>query len=152
MPQVGNKKFPYTPSGIRRAQQAMKRKQNPIAATVERFQSRRQLGGALDQLRTERNLRERAENLSPVNQVRQDKMYRPSDGPKVLPTDAPNQRVSQGSLRRQRTDRLAQIQQRVAQKPTKKVFGPAPINQARPQPPNQRLGSPNRRPPIFKSR
>ena len=85
MPQVGNKKFAYTPQGIAQANQAMKR---------------RQFGAALNQLRGQNKVYGGPNQVSarPANQRRplpvkgtppapSDKMYRPEYGPKGTPMD-----------------------------------------------------------------
>lgn len=72
MPQVGNKKFPYTPSGIRQAQQAYKRKRNPVAAAMNKGNLRSRLTGAMDRLNAQSNLRgarSRMENERLVGQL-----------------------------------------------------------------------------------
>ena len=103
MPRVGNKRFPYTPSGIRQAKQAYDRKRNPLASAMAGFNRKQKFGSALNQLRnkaaTDARLNERAAQLDPPNQraaspqpnrrqaiasqIGQDKVYRPDrDGPK----------------------------------------------------------------------
>ena len=147
MPRVGNKRFPYTPSGIRQAKQAYDRKRNPLASAMAGFNRKQKFGSALNQLRnkaaTDARLNERAAQLDPPNQraaspqpnrrqaiasqIGQDKVYRPDrDGPK-RPLPGGNQRgpLGVGGMRPSRRPI----------RPGRGAIAPRPW---RPKPPNRR--------------
>ena len=104
MPRVGNKRFPYTPSGIKQAQQAYDRKRNPLASAMAGFNRKQKFGAALNQLRNRDRLRDaRADlrNQGLVNQLK-DRVTdnaRLRDQAESLLT--PNQRVATQPNRRQ---------------------------------------------------
>ena len=73
MPQVGNKKFPYTPAGIKQAQKAYERKRNPVASAMNKGILRSRLTGAMDRLGAQSKLRDARSamrNQSAVDQLK----------------------------------------------------------------------------------
>lgn len=112
MPQVGNKKFPYTPSGIRQAKQAYDRKRNPLASAMAGMKRQQRFGSAINQIKGQSRLAAAQSNMrnqglvnqlkdrvaSPqpnrrqaiASQIGQDKVYRPDrDGPKRVAQTPP---------------------------------------------------------------